>query len=125
MVTESYRKREFSAPVIECMRIDTKQYENKVSIDENGISHATLVEKKPDAFLDVPFRDFSMQTMVATGEVTRLNFVGPRFASQLDAIDNINVDAQELSARLDHIEMMESSAASAAAKSEESSNPNS
>lgn len=111
MRTERYFSREASAPVIEIMKVSTKKYDRKVTLDESGISHVTLVERKSEDFLDVPFRDFSMQTMVATGEVARLQFVTPHSVSQLDALDNINEDASELSARLDHLEYMENAAA--------------
>lgn len=106
MLTESYNEREKCVPVTDVTRIDVKKFKVKENIDSDGVSHSVLVEDVNDAFLDVPFRDFSMTTFVATGEVTRLKFVSPLGVKTLDMLDRVTDDLSEVSARLDHMELM-------------------
>lgn len=113
MVTESYNKREQVVPSSCITTIEAKRYEVKEFLDADGISHSSVQESNKLDFLDVPFREFSMSTMVATGEVTRLRFVSPQSDSSLDMYDRINGDFAEISAKIDHMEFMKASAENA------------
>lgn len=120
MVTESYNKREQVVPSSCITSIDVKRYEVKEFLDSDGISHSCVKESNKLDFLDVSFREFSMSTMVSTGEVTRLRFVSPVSDTSLDMYDRINGDFAEISAKIDHLEFMKASAESVVKASAES-----
>lgn len=117
----SFNTRESFAPVTECSRVDIKRYEQETFVDSEGIAHTSLVEKTNSEFLDVPFRDYSIQSYVATGEINRLHFVSPHSDNSLDLVDRIDGDVSELSAKIDRMEAM---AAAASAADVEQSNDN-
>ena len=108
MVTESYNVRERCVPSSNITQVLVKHYEVKDYVDEDGITHKSVQEINRNGFLDVPFRDYSMATYEATGEVTRLRVVSPQTDTSLDMYDRIDGDLDEISAKLDHFEMMES-----------------
>lgn len=112
MEINSYNKRETQIPKTDIPRIEVSRYDVKEMLDDSGISHSSVIKQTKDDFLDVPFRDYSMATFVATGEVTRLRFVSPQHDNSLDMYDRITGDFTELSAKVDHMEMMESVKAS-------------
>lgn len=122
MEIESFNVREKCLPKSCITTVSVKQYEERVTLDENGIAHSELVEKTSDDFLDVPFRDFSLQTMQVTGEISRLQFVSPLSTSKLDALDRISGDASELSAKLDRMDALAAAAAASESSNVESSN---
>lgn len=108
MVTESYNVRERCVPSSNITQVLVKHYEVKDYVDEDGITHKSVQEINRVGFLDVPFRDYSMATYQATGEVSRLHVVSPQNDNSLDMYDRISGDLDEISAKIDHFEMMES-----------------
>lgn len=113
MQIESFNVRENSLPITEITSIKVKKFDVKESVDEDGVAHSVLKEKVDDDFLDVPFRDFSMTTYVATGEVTRLKYISPVGENSLDVYDRLTGDLEEVSAKINHMEIMNQVAASA------------
>lgn len=107
MVIESFNVREKKVPSSCIEQIKLKKYRVEQNIDSDGVSHSVLVENVQDDFLDVPFREFSMNTYVATGEVTRLHLVSPIHERTLDVYDRVTGDLEEISARIDHMELMD------------------
>lgn len=122
MEINSFNLREKCLPKSCITTVSVKQYEERVTLDENGIAHSVLVEKTIDEFLDVPFRDFSLQTMQVTGEISRLQFVSPLSTSKLDALDRISGDAADISAKLDRMDALAAVAAASESSNVESSN---
>lgn len=120
MVIESFNDREKRLPSSDITQIDVKRYQVRDFVDDAGIAHSSVQEVDELGFLDVPFRDFSMTTMVATGEVSRLHFVTPQSDTSLDSFDRVTGDLSEISAKIDHFEAMQAAASSAGEVSSES-----
>ena len=108
MEIESFNFRERCVPSSNITQILVKHYEVKDFVDDDGIIHKSVQETNRDGFLDVPFRDYSMSTYHATGEVSRLHVVSPQVDNTLDMYDRIDGDLDEITAKIDHFEMMES-----------------
>lgn len=117
----SFAERNQNPPAQEVLTIKEVKYKEDV-VFEDGIAKAVLVEDTSEEFLDVHFRDFSLTTMIKTGDVSRLKFVAPRSSGSLDMIDNCALDGAAISSQIDSLEKQ--AAAAAAASATEKSDPN-
>lgn len=104
----SHNQRERICPRSEVPVIKMEKYEVRQILDENGISHSSVVPVDSVGVLDLPFRAFSMESYNATGEISRLQFQYPKHVDSLDVFDRVSGDLSEISAKVDHMTLMQS-----------------
>lgn len=105
MITISYNKREKVLPCSDVPVVKVDKFDVRQIMNDDGVVHSEVVPKDVDSILNLPFRNFSMQSYNETGEVTRLQFIKPKQISSFDAFDRVYGDLSEISAKIDH-EMM-------------------
>lgn len=104
----SHNLRERILPRSEVPVVKMEKFEVRQVLDEDGISHSSVVPVDSVGVLDLPFRSFCMESYNATGEISRLQFQYPKHVDTLDVFDRINGDLSELSAKVDHLTLMQS-----------------
>lgn len=104
----SYNEREKVLPCSEVPVIKIEKFEVKQTLDSDGIAHNVLSPVDPVGVLDLPFRAFSMESYNASGEISRLQFQYPKHVDSLDVFDRVNGDLAEISAKVDHMTLMQS-----------------
>lgn len=104
----SHNQRERILPRSEVPVIKMEKFEVRQVLDETGVSHSSVVPVDPVGVLDLPFRTFSMESYIATGEVSRLQFQYPKHVDSLDVFDRVSGDLSELSAKVDHMTLLQS-----------------
>lgn len=104
----SHNQRERILPRSEVPVIKMEKFDVRQVLDENGISHSSVVPVDPVGVLDLPFRTFSMESYNATGEISRLQFQYPKHVDSLDVFDRVSGDLSELSAKVDHLTLLQS-----------------
>lgn len=104
----SHNKRELVCPRSVVPVIKMEKFEVRQVLDDNGISHSSVVPVDSVGVLDLPFRNFSMESYNATGEVSRLQFQYPKHVDSLDVFDRVSGDLSELSAKVDHLTLLQS-----------------
>lgn len=108
MLVISHNRREIIVPRSEVPVIKMEKFEVRQVIDDDGISHSSVTPVDPVGVLDLPFRAFSMESYNATGEISRLQFQHPKHVDSLDVFDRISGDLSEISAKVDHMTLMQS-----------------
>lgn len=104
----SHNQREQLLPRSEVPVIKMEKFEVRQVLDDDGISHSSVVPVDSVGVLDLPFRSFSIESYNATGEISRLQFQYPKHVDSLDAFDRVSGDLSELSAKVDHLSLMQS-----------------